>query len=120
MSELRPTSRRGFLGHVAGAYLATGALTAGAVALADPLLALVEAYRDECARLDAIPGNILDDEPMPVWDALNEGRIPAATSTEGAIAALRLAKEMCEDFGGADAIPNLIGAALRFLEGGAA
>lgn len=57
---------------------------------------------------------------MPIWHALNEGRIPTATSKAGAVAALRLAAEMCEDFGGADAIPNLIGAALSFLEGATA
>jgi len=120
MSELRPTSRRGFLGHVAGAYVAAGALTAGSAVLADPLLGLVEAYRDECARLVTIPGDIPDDELMPVWDTLNSSPRLAATSKEGAIAALRLAKEMCEDFSGVEAIPNLIGAALRFLEGAAA
>lgn len=120
MSELRPTSRRGFLGHVAGAYLATGALTAGAVVLADPLLALVEAYRDECARLDAMPGSIPDDEPIPVWDALNAGPLPAATTKEGAMEALRLVIEMHEYFASADAMPHLVQAALQFLEGAAA
>lgn len=45
---------------------------------------------------------------------------PAAASKEGAIAALRLAVEICEDFSGAEAIPNLMQAALRFLEGATA
>ncbi|MDI4657238.1 hypothetical protein [Xanthobacter autotrophicus] len=115
MSEHNP-SRRGFLGHVAGAYLASGALTAGVV-LADPLQSLVTAYRDECDRLNAIPGNIPDDEPMPVWHAINGDSIPAATTKEGAMSALQLAIDLHEDFASVDAIPNLMRAALGFLEG---
>lgn len=109
------TSRRGFLGHVAGAYMAAGALTAGVV-LADPLHDLVTAYRDECARIDAIPGDIPDDTPMPVWDVMNGDIIPVATTKEGAMAALRLAIDLHEDFASVDAVPNLMRAALGFLE----
>ncbi|MFG1211052.1 hypothetical protein V5F72_01360 [Xanthobacter flavus] len=87
---------------------------------ADPLCALVAAYQAECERLNATVGDIPDDAPTPVWHALNEGRIPAATSKAGAIAALRLAVEMSEDFSGVDAVPNLMQAALSFLEGAAA
>lgn len=117
MSECSP-SRRAILKGATAAALLTMPVAALA-SEADPLRALVAAYRAECAWLNSTIGDIPDDAPVPIWDALNEGRIPAATSKEGAIAALRLAAEMCEDFGGADAIPNLIGAALSFLEGGA-
>lgn len=116
MSEPRP-SRRGLL---AGAAAVALLGPVAAAQPADPLCALVAAYRTECERLNATMGDIPDDAPMPVWHAINEGRIPAATSAAGAIAALRLAVEMCEDFGGVDAIPNLMQAALAFLEGGEA
>ncbi|MFG1179001.1 hypothetical protein [Xanthobacter versatilis] len=116
MSEHSP-SRRAILKGATAAALLTMPVDALA-SEADPLRALVAAYRDECARLNAIPGDIPDDTPMPVWNALNEGRIPVATSKEGAIAALKLAVEMCEDFSGVDAVPNLMQAALGFLEGG--
>ncbi|MFG1202358.1 hypothetical protein V5F29_08190 [Xanthobacter aminoxidans] len=115
MSERHP-SRRGLL---AGAAVAA-ILGSAAAHAADPLVALIAAYRAECEQLDATVGDIPDDAPMPIWHALNKGRIPPATSRAGAIAALRLAAEMCEDFGGADAIPNLMQAALGFLEGATA
>jgi hypothetical protein len=115
MSEHRP-SRRGLLAGAAAVAL-IGPATAHA---ADPLVVLVAAYRAECEQLNATVGDIPDDAPMPIWDALNESRIPAATSKAGAIVALKLAVEMCEDFGGADAVPNLMQAALSFLEGATA
>lgn len=115
MSERHP-SRRGLL---AGAA-ATALLGVAAAHAADPLVALIAAYRAECEQLNATVGDIPDDAPMPIWHALNDGRIPPATSKEGAIAALRLAVEMCEDFAGADAVPNLMQAALSFLEGATA
>ena len=115
MSECRP-SRRGLLAGAAAVVL----LGPATIHAADPLVALIAAYRAECEQLNATVGDIPEDAPMPIWHALNEGRIPAATSKAGAIAALRLAMEMCEDFGGADAIPNLMQAALSFLEGAAA
>lgn len=113
MSEHQP-SRRGLLAGAAAVALLGPATAAHA---ADPLVALVADYRAECEQLNATVGDIPDDAPMPIWHALNKGRIPAATSKAGAVAALRLAAEMCEDFGGADAIPNLMQAALNFLEG---
>ncbi|MFS8037719.1 hypothetical protein ACI7BZ_12295 [Xanthobacter sp. AM11] len=115
MSEHR-TSRRGLLAGAAAVALFRPA-TAHA---ADPLVALIAAYRTECEQLNATVGDIPDDTPMPVWQALNEGRIPAATSKEGAIAALQLAVEMSEDFAGADTVPNLMQAALSFLAGATA
>ncbi|MDI4667082.1 hypothetical protein K9U40_22560 [Xanthobacter autotrophicus] len=117
MSERSPTRRFVLKGATAAALLTVPAITMASEA--DPLRALVEAYRAECAWLNSTIGDIPDDAPMPIWDALNEGNIPAATSKEGAIAALRLAVEMCEDFSGVDAVPNLMRAALGFLEGGA-
>lgn len=110
-------SRRGLM---AGAAATTLLGPFAAAQPADPLCALVAAYQAECERLNATVGDIPDDAPMPVWHALNEGRIPAATCEAGAIAALRLAVEMCEDFDGVDAIPNLMQAAIAFLEGGKA
>ena len=114
MSEHRP-SRRGLLAGAAAAALLGPAIAHPA----DPLVALIAAYRAECEQLDATVGEIPDDAPMPIWHALNDGRVPAATSKAGAVAALRLAAEICEDFGGADAVPNLMQAALSFLEGAA-
>lgn len=116
MSEHHP-SRRGLL---AGAAAVALLGSSSAAQPADPLCALVADYRAECERLNLTVGDIPDDAPMPIWHALNEGRIPVATSKEGAIVALRLAAGMCEDFGGADAIPNLMHAALSFLEGATA
>lgn len=73
-------SRRGLM---AGAA-ATALLGSSAAAQpADPLCAIVAAYRAECERLNATVGDIPDDAPMPVWHALNEGRIPPATSRAG-------------------------------------
>ncbi|MFG1237523.1 hypothetical protein V5F63_09955 [Xanthobacter autotrophicus DSM 597] len=119
MSELR-TSRRSLLKGTGALALVGLPATAAAAQPADPLCTLVTAYRAECAALNATEGDIPDATPLPIWDALNEGRIPAAASNAGAMAALRLAVEMCEDFAGADAIPNLMQAALAFLEGGEA
>lgn len=116
MSERSPSRRSLLKGATAAALLTVPA--AALVSEADPLRALIAAYRTECAWLNATIGDIPDDTPMPVWNALNEGRIPVATSKEGAIAALKLAVEMCEDFSGVDAVPNLMQAALGFLEGG--
>lgn len=109
-------SRRGLLAEAAVAAI----LGLAAAHAADPLVALIAAYRAECEQLNATVGDIPDDAPMPIWHALNEGRIPPATSKAGAIAALRLAVEMSEDFSGVDAVPNLMQAALSFLEGAAA
>lgn len=108
-------SRRGLM---AGAAATTLLGPSAAAQPADPLCALVAAYRAECERLNATVGDIPDEAPMPVWHALNEGCMPAATSKAGAVAALRLAVEMSEDFGGLDAIPNLMQAAPAFLQGG--
>ena len=119
MADIEPTtSRRGFLGHVAGAYLAAGAVTAGAVLIADPVLDAVTAYRDEAARLNAMPEEISEDEPQPVWEALENGGtyLPAATTQKGAIEALRLALEIDREFSSTNILPNLMQAALGFLE----
>ncbi|WP_024277385.1 hypothetical protein [Xanthobacter sp. 126] len=115
MSEHLP-SRRGLLAGAAAVAL----LGPAPARAADPLVALIADYRAECEQLNATVGDIPDDAPMPIWHAINEGRIPAATSKAGAIVALKLAVEMCEDFDGADAVPNLMQAALSFLEGATA
>lgn len=118
MSEHLPNRRRLLKGAAVVALL--GAPAAAQPAGNDPLCALVAAYRAECDWLNSTVGDIPDDAPMPIWHALNEGRIPAATSKAGAVAALRLAVEMSEDLAGADAVPNLMQAALSFLEGASA
>lgn len=118
MSELRPSRRALLKGATAAALLTVPAPALASEA--DPLHDLVRAYRDECASLNAIPGDIPDDEPMPVWHALNGGALPAAATKEGAMEALRLAIDLHEDFASVDAVPNLMRAALGFLEGAAA
>ncbi|MFG1306027.1 twin-arginine translocation signal domain-containing protein [Xanthobacter autotrophicus] len=116
MSERSPTRRSLLKGATAAALLTVPAITLASEA--DPLQSLVTAYRDECARLNAIPGDIPDDTPMPVWHVLNGDAIPAATTKEGAMSALQLAIDLHEDFASVDAVPNLMQAALGFLEGG--
>lgn len=60
------TSRRGFLGHVAGAYLAVGAATMTAIA-ADPVFAAIKSHAAARARLNEM------DSEEPGWDtALDE------------------------------------------------
>ncbi|ABS68654.1 hypothetical protein Xaut_3425 [Xanthobacter versatilis] len=115
MSERSPSRRSLLKGATAALLTVPATITA---LEADPLRALVAAYRDECARLNAIPGDIPDDEPTPVWEALNEGPLPVAATKEGAMDALRLAIEMHKDFTYTKAVPNLMQAALGFLEGG--
>lgn len=115
MTESSPT-RRGFFGHMAGAYLASGALTGAAVVISDPVAAMVAAYRDECTRLNAIKGDISEDEPMPVWDALGAEEFPVATTKEGAVEALRLAIEMGDENMRLDPMSNLLRSALGFFE----
>jgi hypothetical protein len=117
MSECSPSRRAILKGATAAALLTVPAVTMASEA--DPLRALVAAYRDECARLDAIPGDIPADEPMPVWYTINSDALPMATTKEGAMAALQLAIDMHEDFAFVDAVPNLMRAALGFLEGAA-
>lgn len=102
-------------------------LTTGAAALLplpaapcrpDPVLARVTAYRAEVARLHEVPGDIPDDEPTPALDAITSADgLPAATTQEGARAALQLAFEMHRAGVLSNAQPNLIEAALRFLDG---
>ncbi|MFG1278237.1 hypothetical protein [Xanthobacter autotrophicus] len=117
MSERSP-SRRAILKGATAAALLTMPVAALA-SEADPLRALVDAYRAECAWLNSTIGDIPDDTPMPVWHVLNGDAIPAATTKEGAMSALQLAIDLHEDFASVDAVPNLMRAALGFLEGGA-
>ena len=113
-------SRRGFLGHVAGSYIATTMIAGTALAVSDPMLDLVRAYTAERNRMNS-QTNISDDElenGFPVFDSLSKklkAEPPAITSEAGAIAALRLAtEELSESFGNED-IP-LLQAALTFFE----
>ncbi|MFG1182140.1 hypothetical protein [Xanthobacter versatilis] len=117
MSERSPSRRSLLKGATAALLTVPATITA---LEADPLFDLVTAYHDECAWLDALDGGFSDVTPMPVWDALNLGHVPTATTKEGATAALKLAVELSDSFGGAEAIKNLIHAALGFLEGAAA
>lgn len=118
MSERSPSRRAILKGATAAALLTVPAVTLASEA--DSLRALVAAYRDECGRLNLFEDDIPDDEPTPIWEALNKGPLPVAATREGAMDALRLAIEMHKDFTYTKAVPNLMQAALGFLEGGAA
>lgn len=112
---------------MAGPRLSRRALLTGATTLLplpappfrpDPLLVRVTAYRAEVARLHGFPGDIPDDEPTPALDAITSaGGLPAATTQESARTALQLALEMQRAGVLSNAQPNLIEAALRFLDG---
>ena len=109
MSELRP-SRRTLLEFVAGLAVVPSPRVAQ---ITDPLHRLVIAYRTEVACFQAIRGDIPDDVPTPALDALTAvGGLPAATSKDGAQAALQLAIEMLRAGILTTAQPNLIQAAL--------
>ena len=67
------TSRRGFLGHVAGAYLAVGAATMTAIA-ADPVFAAIKSHAAAHERLNGMvsvdPGwNAAIDDEGALWAA---------------------------------------------------
>ncbi|MCG5234326.1 twin-arginine translocation signal domain-containing protein [Xanthobacter oligotrophicus] len=116
MVEPRP-SRRTVLKGATGTGAAALFPAPAAPLEADPLLALVIAFRIEKLRLDTIAGDIPDDEPTPALDAINAAAgLPPATTKEGATAALQLALEMHRARILSNAQPNLIEAALRFLE----
>ena len=69
-----------------------GAVHTHAKDSADPVLVAVLAYEAEANRINNLPGALLDEAPMPVWEQLENGPpLPAATTREGALAALRCA-----------------------------
>ncbi len=73
-------TRRSFLGHVAGAYVAT-VMPLTAATASDPILDIVRAYRAEEARLIDLTGAPGEDETMPVWDVLEHGERLAPART---------------------------------------
>ena len=109
---------------------AVGALTGGVVVMAappsaaeasaDPCLAFVQqwsAVQDECNRLSLHDdADFYEREVVPFEEVATYGTIPAATTPQGAAAALRKAMAF-GDMQQQDA--NLIRAALAFLEAGA-
>jgi len=109
-----------------GAGAAAGALAGGAVIAAeasthDPLLALVERTRSMLAAVDAIE-DFTDDELNAVMQPVNvlydeiAYRTPVATTTAGALAALRFAHDTMEH--SCEIINRpLVGAALAYFEG---
>lgn len=113
------TTRRGFFGHVAGAYMAAGALTTS-VALADPLRDLITAYYDERNAMNAYPGEIPDSYPTPAFDRLaGEDDLPAPKSRETALQSLRTALKENDESMGMPMISNLIAASLAYFEANA-
>jgi hypothetical protein len=94
-------------------------------AIADPLLALVNEYRRQLAINDKTEcGDLADEEALaeatfrPSYNRLCTNP-PAATSYEGAVAAIRLVADEEENCGGQpDLTVKVLRAALVFLEGG--
>lgn len=116
MTDLPEPTRRGFLGHVAGAYLCTSALAMGGAA-AEPLKRLMDAYATECSALEGGFGDTPEGPALPAWDAINsEDGLPPAQSREVALEALRLAIEMAPDFGNMPGPANLTASALAYFK----
>lgn len=107
-------SRRAFLNSAAGIALIPLPVASCA---ADPLLALIVAYRAEMEILRAIPGDIPDEVHTPALDALTAvGGLPTPTTQEGARAALELVIEMiCAGLFSTAQI-NLAEATFRYLD----
>lgn len=112
------TTRRGFLGHVAGAYMAAGALPV-MVAHADPLADLLAAYETENRMLNEYPGGIPEDLPTPAFSALDDGAVPGAQTKGAALQALRVAMDENDQMGGFAMVSNLIAASLAYFEANA-
>lgn len=93
--------------------------------MADTLLSLIQEYRKQLAINDATEcgdlatENALAEETFrPSYNRLCTNP-PAATSYEGALAAIRLVADEEENCGGqSDLTVNVLRAALAFLEGG--
>ena len=114
-------SRRGFFGHVAGAYTAI-AMGAGATAVIihDPMLDLIQRYR---VALDYFNNNASgDDEDWdemadatfgPLYEQLRDSP-PTITTEEGAIEALRAV--MDEKIGRDPFDESLVAAALAYFD----
>lgn len=118
------TTRRGFLGHMAGAYLAAGATatvtaTVTAAALADPLADMIAAYWREVETANAFPGDVPDDFPWAAMQALDDDTIPAPATRQTALDALRLAKNECRYMLAPPMVGQLITAALAYFEANA-
>ncbi|OYW61975.1 MAG: hypothetical protein B7Z30_00565 [Rhizobiales bacterium 12-68-15] len=112
------TTRRGFLGHVAGAYFAAGAITT-TVALADPLADMIDAYRQELQHVNELPGDPPDDFVWRAMNALDADVVPVPCTRATALDALRLAKAECTDMSAPPMVLNLVTAALAFFEANA-
>ncbi|WP_428029819.1 hypothetical protein [Ancylobacter sp.] len=116
------TSRRGFFGHAAGAYVAAGALATGTVIAADRMVLLAAERR----RLEAEMAGMDDDQEVDrVWQRMagldRDMMACRAVSPEGAVASL---EEAQREFGryvddGSDGhrlINSLIQSALDFIK----
>ncbi|MGB3502277.1 MAG: hypothetical protein WBA44_11675 [Mesorhizobium sp.] len=81
----------------------------------DPLLTLVRNYETALAECNALPNEVEDPKTWePYYDQLRSP--PAATTREGAIAALRLIQTEETTCGSPPFTAQVIGAALPFLE----
>lgn len=123
MANLEATTpeptRRGFLGHVAGATFAGGVIYT-AVPVADPLLDLLRAYRENDVAWSALEDDAPDDHPVMVRDreilAVLRERCPAPTTAEGALEALRHALRVERNTFGHQDVINTLSGALAFFE----
>lgn len=114
-AEKIKTSRRGFAGHIVGAYVAVSALAAGSAA-ADPIFAAIDARRKALAALDA-PGRRTTAEDTVLCHAECRATIEAVTTvpttTEGFRAFCEFGMELhdearqASDYGLADWTPGI-------------
>jgi hypothetical protein len=120
MAERVPTTtRRGFLGHAAGATFAGGAAFASSPAVADPLLDLLGELRSVQTALAQAHGAAGAVAALTERERLllrSIERCPPPTTREGALAAIRLARDNEEEDDGNKDTIGLLSAALAFLE----
>jgi hypothetical protein len=91
----------------------------------DLLLQAIDDYRFGGDQYDALPGDMNEDAQRSAYDGLvgkpmtvlEEWDRPAVTR-EGALAALRLARQELEEGGSEDIVRAMVSAALAFLEEG--
>ncbi|WP_029003788.1 hypothetical protein [Azorhizobium doebereinerae] len=121
------TSRRKFLKVLSAAAVipaaassavisANAALPAAAVAVADPIADVIDAYYQETQRNRSLVRDLVDDD-TPAWNYLaRTENLPPPTTREGAIKAVKLAIEE-EEMGGVSPVTlNLLYAMFAYLD----
>lgn len=111
-------NRRGFLGHVGGAYTAiTLGAAASTIIVADPALAFLNRWESLVEAAMGMPAEEQFDfyasDITPIERAVSRGEVPAAESAQGAAAMLRKALSW-DDMEEMDAA--LVTSALKYLE----